>query len=767
MLPVLRTITVQQRPLKNVLPPLNGPVSRLLPNSLQTPTDSIDHSPDSHYSSYINPSLTVFNQGFFHGKLKSPAHISEARLLHSLLLVSGLFNGGLGSLLVNVYVRFSSFDEALLVFHKLPQKSNFAWNAILRGLVDRGWFSGAIEFYYLMVKQGIIPDNFTHPLVLKACSRLSAIEEGKKVHDLILFFEIHHSVKPNVYVECAMIDMFAKCGSLSESRQLFEKIPSKDLASWTAIICGTVHFGVTVEALGLFKRMRNEELQPDSVIIASLLPGCGRLQDKQLGKTFQGFALKSGFGSDLHVSNALIDMYSKCGDTLEARFIFDNIKYKDLISWGSMIACYSQNCQYDKSFDLYLEMMSLGISSNKIIVSCVLPALAKLKLLKHGKEMHGYILKQAFESDVIVGSSLIDMYNGCGSKREASLIFEKMADRDITLWNSMITSHALTGDFDSVFQIFWRIWEYKLSPNSVTLVTILPICTATGNLRQGKEIHSYAIRSSLDTSISLGNSLVDLYCKSGYLDFGLIVFNKMTEKNIVTYNTIISAYGINGDGAKAISFFDQMKEARIKPNKITFVALLSACSHAGLIERGCFYFISMLRDYGLVPTMEHYTCMVDLLGRAGCIDDVLNFIKKMPCSPGLDVLGSLLSACRVHNKVELAELVIRKIHQQNLRDSGYHVLLSNIYASIEKWEDVSKVRRMIKEKDLVKKAGCSWIQVGGCFHQYHSESGMMLPGYTNKIQEVVRSLYLEVKEEGYVSEASLFSYDLVGDECCL
>ncbi|XP_059640828.1 putative pentatricopeptide repeat-containing protein At3g01580 [Cornus florida] len=695
--------------------------------------------------------------------LKCPPNLSEARRLHSLLLVGGFFttNRVLGSQLVNVYVELGSFEEALLVFHKLPQKNNIAWNAILRGFVQVAQFSEAIEFYHLMLTQGIVPDNFTYPLILKACSGICALEEGKRVLELIRFNETSRGIKPNIYVECAMVDMFAKCGSLVEARMVFEEMPRKDLASWTAMICGTVQNGDWIGAFCFFRRMKLEGIRPDSLIVSGLLPACGRLEARKVGMGLQGCAVRSGFDSDLFVSNALMDMYCKCGKTREAYCVFCSMQYKDAVSWSTLIAGYSQNSQYRESVELYLEMKSNGVKTNAVSAASVLPGFAKLRMLKQGKEMHNYILKQGFESDIVVASALVDMYVNCHSTREAQHIFEIMSDRDITIWNSMIAGHAFSENFDLSFRIFRRIWESKLEPNSITLVSILPICTEVGSLKHGKEIHGYATRSGLGMVVSVGNSLIDMYCKNGCLELGVKVFNMMTVKNVVTYNTIISAHGIHGQGERALSFFDQMKAAKVRPNRVTFIGLLSACSHAGLIDRGWFFYNSMIDDYDMMPDMEHYSCMVDLLGRAGHLGDACNFIRGMPVEPDINVLGSLLGACRVHNKVELADFVGRQIFKKNSKDSGYHVLLANIYASTDRWEDVSKLRTMIKEKGLIKKPGKSWIDLGGCIHIFHAR-GTKHPEF-NKIQETLGSLLLEMTNEGYKLVPSFLSNDLVGD----
>ncbi|KAF8008227.1 hypothetical protein BT93_K2028 [Corymbia citriodora subsp. variegata] len=435
---------------------------------------------------------SVRSHGYLFSRLRSPFDLLEARRLHAVLIVGGFFEPGtndgfFGSQLVDVYVRFGRLGNALDVFEEMPKKSNVAYNAILRGFVSAEQFSKAINFFRWMLREEVIPDNFTYPIILKACSGLNDLEAGRNVYDLIKFNETKFNVKRNVYVECAIIDMFAKCGSLAEACDVFEEMPRKDLASWSAMIGGIVRNGDSLEALHLLKRMRQEGLKPDSVTVASILPACGKLGDAHMGMALQGFAVRSGLKSDIYVSNALIDMYSKCGLINEAHAVFCSAVNKDAVSWSALIAGYLQNGKYRRSVELYLDMNNVGMKTNAVVASGVLPGLGKLKLLKHGKEMHSYILKRGFESDGVIGSALIDMYMNCGTKRAAENILYTMPFRDIVMFNSMIVGYSINGDLDSALRVFRKIWKFDLTPNAVTILSILPVCTEIGNVHMEKK----------------------------------------------------------------------------------------------------------------------------------------------------------------------------------------------------------------------------------------------------------------------------------------
>ncbi|XP_051131478.1 pentatricopeptide repeat-containing protein At3g16610-like [Andrographis paniculata] len=680
----------------------------------------------------------------------------KARSLLGVLLVEGILNAGsditppassLASNLVQVFAQLGCPEEALLVFDRFHCIDNISCNAIMRAYVDAAQFSQAIQFFDdLVFKLCIVPDNYTWPLILKACSGLCALEKGREVHDLIRSFESRHCLKVNAYTKCALIDMFAKCGSLDEAHKIFDDMPRKerDLASWTAIICGTVHHGKWSAAVCLFRNMRLEGLRPDPVVVAAILPACGRTEARHAGMSLQGCAVKSGFHHDLVVSNAVMDMYCKLGNVDQAYGMFCKMLNKDVISWSTLIAGYSQNCQHWRSIELYREMLNLGVKPSVVIVSSILQTLGKLNLFEQGMAMHGFILKQGFDFDVVVGCALIFMYSSCGSIGDLNMLLSNWSDRDIMIWNSAIAGHASYGNSDAALNTFRDLWKAGVKLNSITLMSILPICTKMGALKQGMEVHCHVLRSNLAISVSVDNALIDMYCKCGYLHYGLMIFDHMMEKDVVSYNTMISAYGFHGFGKQALILFDEMKSSAMQPTKATFVGLLSACSHTGLVQQGSSLYSSMINDYGIVPNMEHYSCMVDLLGRAGRIHDACDFIRRMPEEPDGNVLGCLLAACRIHNMMEPMDALAEEILQSQLEDTGYHILLSNLYASTKKWKDSSRVRALIKEKGLRKKPGMSWIQTGHCTHVFDARDTTHREFH--KIQHILGILSLDMKE---------------------
>eukprot|EP01018_Ginkgo_biloba_P008707 Gb_07635 [translate_table: standard] len=684
--------------------------------------------------------------------------LSEGKRVHNHIRESGFDqNIFLSTKLVNMYVICNSLVDARLVFDKIPTRNVFCWNAILRGYIRNGLCEDTLSLYHQMLREGIQPDRYTFPYALKACTGLSSLQEGRKIHDSVIAsgFESHN------VVASALIDMYTKCGSMNYARQVFDKMSERDIVTWSAMIAGSAQNGCCDEALKLFRQMQLAGLKPDPVTIASVLPACARLVALQHGKEIHDYIIRSGFDYDIFVRNSLIDMYTKCENTDDARHVFDNMSVRDVVSWSSIIAGYSQNGHFVETLELFWQMILAGVKPNSVTFASVLPACAGLTNIKQGKEIHNYIIRSGFESDVFVGSALIDMYAKCGNMDIASLVFDRMSHTDVVLWNAMIAGYTQNGHCNEALELFHQIQQADVKPDSVTLVSILPACAHLATLQHGKEIHAYVMRNGFESDVSVGNALIDMYAKCGSIEFGHCVFDKMSERNVISWNTMIAGYGMHGHGEEALAFFYEMQKAVMEPDCITFIALLSACSHAGLVDKGRQYFNCMSQDYEIIPRMEHYACMVDLLGRAGCLDEAWDFIKKMPLKPSVDVWGSLLGACRVHCNIDLAEFVAEHLFELRSDNAGYYVLLSNIYASAGRWVDASKVRKLIKDKGLKKEPGCSWIEIGNRVHAFLAEDRSH--PQLEKIYATLESLVGPMKEAGYVPDTTFVLYDAEED----
>eukprot|EP01018_Ginkgo_biloba_P019248 Gb_37820 [translate_table: standard] len=662
----------------------------------------------------------------------------------------------LASMLGSTYVKCASMQNARLLFNQTHIPNLFFWNAMIRGYAKNGLCEQALEFYYQMQIAGTQPDKFTFPFVLKACASLSALQEGMEIHANIF----RKGFEMDTFVGNSLIAMYAKCGSIETARRLFDKMSKSDVVSWNTMISAYAQNGNADEALRLFNEMKIEDIKPNSITIISLLPAWDHLSALQQGKLIHGYIIKNGFDSVV-VSNAIIDMYAKCGSINTARQLFYKMSERDVISWSAMIAGYAQNGHASEALTLLNEMQLQDMKPNLVTIVGVLPACTQSSALQQGKQIHGYIIKNGFESEIIVDNALIDMYAKCGSIDTARKVFDKMCIRNVVSWSAILAGYVKNGNGNEALSLFNEMQLQEIKPNSVTITSVLPACAILSALQQGKQIHGYIIRNGLESELVVGNALIDMYAKCGTIGFAHQVFDKMSERDMVSWSAIIAGHGMHGLGKDALSLFSQMQLEGMKPDHITFVSVLSACSHAGLVDEGWQYFNCMSRDHCITPKVEHYSCMVDLLGRSGHLDKAHEFIQKMPLEPNAVVWGALLGACRIHGNIVLGEHVAERLFELEPHNVGCCVLLSNIYAKAGRWDDVAKVRTTMKDMGLKKTPGCSFIEVNNKVHTFFV--GDRLHPQSAKIYAMLATLSQQMQEAGYVPNTNFVLHD-VDDE---
>eukprot|EP01018_Ginkgo_biloba_P030280 Gb_21441 [translate_table: standard] len=681
--------------------------------------------------------------------------LAPGKQVHAHLLINGheqnLF---LGTKLVSLYAMCGTMDDAHLVFDRLSKRNVILWNGMIRGYASNEPWEEALALYCQMQQSGIQPDKFTYPFVLKACAGLLTLNHGKEIHNHI----IRSGYDSDVFVGNALIDMYAKCRSIQNARQVFDKTSKRDIVSWNAIISGYAQNDHANDALELYGQMQLAGVKPNSITVVSVLPACAHLAALEQGKQIHDYVNRNGLLSNVSVGNALVDMYGKCESIEDARHVFDKMSKRDVVSWNAMITGYVQSGHSNEALRIFTQMQLAGVKPNAVTIPSILPACARLEALGHGKELHGYIVKCGFDSDVFVGSALIDMYAKCKSVDIACLVFDKILQRNVVSWNAMIAGYSQNGYANETLTLFRQMQLAGVKPNRVTIVSVLPGCADLAALQQGKEIHGYIIRSGIESDVFAGNALVDMYAKCGSIQIASQVFDQMAEQDVVSWNTMIAGYGIHGYGKESLAHFHNMQQAGLKPDYITFIAVLSACSHAGLVDEGWQYFHRMSQDYHITPTVEHYASMVDLLGRAGQLDEAYNFIKRMPIEPDAGVWGGLLGACRLHNNLKLGERVSEHVLELDPEDVGFYVLLSNIYAAAGRWDDVRKVRKMVKDRGLVKKPGCSWIEVKNKVYTFLV--GDRSHPQSDKIYAMLESLSEQIKEAGYVPDTNFVLRDV-------
>eukprot|EP01018_Ginkgo_biloba_P039368 Gb_08569 [translate_table: standard] len=694
----------------------------------------------------------------FPSVLKACASVSalqEGREIHEDIISSGYESHVfVGNALIDLYAKCGSIENARQVFDKMSQRDLVSWNTMIAGYAQNGHCESALALFGHIELAGIKPNSVTVASVIPAYARLTPLQQCKEIHD----YTIRRGFESDLFVGSALVDMYAKCRSMENARQVFDKLSQRNAVSWNAMIGGYAQNGYGVEAIKLFIQMQLVDVKLNSFTIASILSACANLTAKRQGEEIHDYIIRNGLDLIVFVGNALVDMYAKCGSVDEARCVFDEMAERDVVSWSALIAGYTQNGHFYEALKLFSQMETAGVKPNLVTIVTILPACAHLAALRQGLEIHAYIIRHGFELHLAVMNALIDMYAKCGIIETAKHIFDKMSQANVVSWNAMIAGYIHNGRYDEALKLFHQMELEGMKPNSVTVASVLPACARLGALQHGKEIHYYMTRSGFELDVFVCNALLDMYAKCGSIESAREVFDNMIKRDVISWTAMIAGYGMHGHGEDALTLFNQMQQIGIKPDQITFVAVLSACSHAGLVTEGWQCFGGMRQDYHIMPMLEHYACMVDLLGRAGQLEEAYDFIKRMPLEPDAGVWGALLSACRVHCNVELGEYAAKHIFELEPENAGYYVLLSNIYAAAGRWSDALKVRTTMKERGLKKNPGCTWIEVNNRVHAFLV--GDKSHPQSEKISAMLESLSAQIEVAGYVPDTSFVLHDV-------
>ncbi|XP_062163296.1 pentatricopeptide repeat-containing protein At2g34400 isoform X2 [Alnus glutinosa] len=453
----------------------------------------------------------------------------------------------------------------------------------------------------------------------------------------------------------------------------------------------------------------------------------------------------------------LTNTWHKCGELGWARKVFDEITERDLVSWNSMISGYSKMGHAADAVRLFHEMREVGFEPDEMTLVSVLGACKDIGDLSLGRWVEEFVVESKMELNSYVGSALIDMYGKCGDLMAARRIFDTMGKKDVVTWNAMITGYAQNGMSDEAIMLFNHMREVGVNPDKITLIGVLSSCASIGALDIGKWVDTYASERGLQHDIYVATALVDMYAKCGSLDSAQRVFEGMPQKNDVSWNAMISALAFHGQAQEALSLFERMsKEGGFAcPNDITFVGVLSACVHVGLVDEGRKLFDMMSSSFGLVPKVEHYSCMVDLLARAGHLYEAWDFIEKMPEKPDEVVLGALLGACQKRRNIDISERVVQLLLELEPSNSGNYVISSKIFANLKRWHDSARMRVLMRQRGVNKTPGCSWIEIETQLHEFHA--GGDLHHNSVEIYEVLDLLYEELQGEGYIPKIGEFA----------
>ncbi|XP_068650121.1 pentatricopeptide repeat-containing protein At3g22150, chloroplastic [Aristolochia californica] len=668
----------------------------------------------------------------FSSTLKACAQTRQLKLgksIHCQILRSQLNPSRiLGNSILSMYSSCVSADNVRLdvvrlLFDRMRKRNVITWNTVIAWYVKRGRPREALAQFKIMMEMGIQPSVVSFVNVVPAVAEIRDGKLAKVLYGLLLKFGSTFSDDP--FAVSSAIFMYCEILNVESARKVFDLCNQRNIEVWNTMIDGYVQNDRPGEAIELFLEVANSELLvPDEVTCLAGLMAISQIQMLKFGHQVHAYVIKIFKELPIILFNGLIVMYSRCNSVETAFLVFEKMVEKDIVSWNTMASASVQNGFDIEGLMLVYEMQKQGFRIDSITATTLLSAASNLRNLSIGKQTHAYLFRHGIKFEGM-DSYLIDMYAKSGLIETAENLFlmNDADDRDQVTWNAMIASYAQNGKINEALMVFKQMIVQNQLPNSVTVASILPTCSATGGISFGKQLHGYAIHHLLDDSVFVSTALVDMYSKCGDISDAETLFHRMSQRNSVSFTTMILGYGHHGLGEKALSVFYAMPNADIKPDAITFVAVLTACSYSGLVEEGLRIFKSMEKEHMIQPAFEHCSCVVDMLGRAGRVVEAYEFAKEMQVEGNMVwIWGSLLGACRIHGEYEMGKLVAEQLFktEDGKGVTGYRVLLSNMHAEEGRRESVDRVRQEMREKGLSKEIGCSWIEVGGLMHTFVS-----------------------------------------------
>ncbi|KAL0557909.1 hypothetical protein IC582_006465 [Cucumis melo] len=644
---------------------------------------------------------------------------------------------------------------------------------------DPASFSLARAVHAHMIASGFKPrGHFLNRLLEMYC------KSSNLVYARQLFDEIPN---PGAITRTTLITAYCALGNLELGREVFNGTPlyMRDSVFYNAMITGYSHNGDGHSALELFRAMRRDDFRPDDFTFTSVLSALVLVVDneQQCGQMHCA-VVKTGMGCvSSSVLNALLSVYVKraselgisCSAMVSARKLFEEMPKRDELTWTTMITGYVRNDDLNGArevFDAMVEklgaawnamisgyvhcgcfqealilcrkMCFLGIQYDDITYTTIISACANVGFFQMGKQVHAYILKNEL--------------NPNGRTEEAKSFFEEMPEKNLLTLTVMISGLAQNGFGDEGLKLFKQMRLDGFKPCDFAFAGALTACSVLGALENGRQLHAQLVHLGYESSLSVGNAMISMYARCGVVEAAESVFVTMPSVDLVSWNSMIAALGQHGHGVKAIELFDQMLKEGVFPDRITFLTVLTACSHAGLVEEGRHYFNSMLESYGITPGEDHYARMVDLFCRAGMFSYARNVIDTMPSKPGAPVWEALLAGCRIHGNVDLGIEAAEQLFQLMPQHDGAYVLLSNMYADVGRWNDVAKVRKLMRDQAVRKEPACSWIEVENKVHVFMVDDDVH-PEVLS-VYRYLEQLGLEMKKLGYIPDTKFVLHDM-------
>ncbi|KAL6991505.1 hypothetical protein U1Q18_009618 [Sarracenia purpurea var. burkii] len=587
--------------------------------------------------------------------------------------------------LLYMYAKSRCIEDAIRAFGDLPGLNEVSFTAMMGVLAESDRVEEAFSMFRSMYRTGIRIDSISLSSVLGVCARGGMGEfcftsetygfpsyiHGQQIHGLT----VKLGFESDLHLNNSLLDMYSKNGDMDSAEIIFNYLAEVSVVSWNIMIGGYGKKHQTDKALEYMEKMQCQGFEPDEVTCINMLAACIKSRHIETG-----------------------------------RQIFDRMVCPSLSSWNAILSGYSQNENHEEAINLFRQMQFQGVQPDRTTLAIILSSCAGIGLLESGKQVHAASLKAIFHADIYVASGLIGMYSKCNKIEMAKCIFNRMPELDIVCWNSMIAGFSLNSLDKEAFTFFKKMLGKGMMPTEFSYATVLSCCAKLLSFSQGRQIHAQITKDGYINDVFVGSSLIDMYSKCGDVDLARQFFDEMPFKNTVTWNEMIHGYAQNGCGDEAVTLYEDMIGLGEEPNSITFVSVLTACSHSGLVDTGSKIFNSMQLEHGVDPLLDHYTCIVDALGRAGRFHEAEVLIETMPYKDDPIIWEVLLSSCRVHANVDLARRAAEELFRLDPQNSAPYVLLGNMYSSLGRWEEAKFIRKMMNDKQVYKNPGYSWVE---------------------------------------------------------
>lgn len=605
-------------------------------------------------------------------------------------------------------VKQGKLREARDMFDKMSHRDEITWTNLITGYVNASDSNEALTLFSNMwVHPGLQKDQFMISVAFKACALGMNIYFGESLHG----FSVKSSLINSVFVSSALVDMYMKVGKIEQGCRVFEQMTTRNVVSWTAVITGLVHAGYGIEGLLYFSEMWRSKVGYDSHAFAIALKASADSGLLRHGKAIHAQTIKQGFDESSFVVNTLATMYNRCGKPDLVMRLFGKMRMPDVVSWTNLITTYAQMGEEEHALEAFKRMRKSDVSPNEYTFAAVISACANLAVTEWGKQIHGHVLCLGLADALSVANSITTLYSKCGLLTSASKVFHGMTRKDIISWSTIIAIYSQGGHAKEAFNYLSWMRREGPKPNEFALASVLSVCGSMALLGQGKQVHAHALCIGLDREAMVHSALINMYSKCGSLQEALKIFDGIKSNDIISWTAMINGYAEHGYSQEAIRLFENISDVGLIPDRVTFIGVLTACNHAGLVDLGFHYFMLMTNKYRISPSKEHYGCMIDLLCRAGRLSEAEHIIRSMPLHSDDVVWSTLLRACRDHGDVDRGRWTAEQILRLDPNSAGTHITLANIYAARGRWKEAAHIRKLMKSKGVIKEPGWSWINV--------------------------------------------------------